>query len=189
MPIKSKQPARQTKNKTKKAQVRQRSSSPVDERQEKSGDGQEIEDQSSDEEAPRLDMTNLLKALEDQSKQKLAKKQNKTFQEIEAVLQGALVERLNNLIQTQESELEGIVSDYFNFKAQTEDQKDELIKEIINQQQSFQTLLKMLEDNLDKYIKKVEGQSSSAIQQLSQLDRRNGQLYDFIAQHRRRSSP
>jgi hypothetical protein len=53
----------------------------------------------------RLDMKSLLRALENQSKQKLAKKQNQTFQEMESVLQGVLVDRLNNLVKTQESEL------------------------------------------------------------------------------------
>ncbi|KAA1132446.1 hypothetical protein PGTUg99_009917 [Puccinia graminis f. sp. tritici] len=116
-------------------------------------------------------MKSLLKALENQSKQKLAKKQNKTFQEIESVLQGVLVDRLNNLVKTQESELERMVSDYFTFKTRIEEQKNGFINEIIQQQQSFEAILKKLENNMETYIKKVEGQSSSTIQQISQLDR------------------
>jgi hypothetical protein len=49
-------------------------------------------------------MKNLLKTLENQSKQKLAKKQNKIFQEIESA-QRVLVDRLDEIIQSQESEL------------------------------------------------------------------------------------
>jgi hypothetical protein len=104
-----------------------------------------------------------------------------------------------------------MVSDYFAFKARIEEQKDGLINQIIQQQQSFQVrehdspkpsfrmsipvlltqhycainiltinplcflkqaVLKKLEDNMETYIKKVEGQSNSTIEKISQLDRR-----------------
>ncbi|KAA1132445.1 hypothetical protein PGTUg99_009902 [Puccinia graminis f. sp. tritici] len=55
MPPKSKQSSRQTKSKPK-AQARQRTPSPLNESHESSGDDQEMEDQSSDEEAPRSNL-------------------------------------------------------------------------------------------------------------------------------------
>jgi len=130
-----------------------------------------MEDPSSDEEAPRLNMKNLLKSLENQSKQKLAKKQTKTFQEIHALLQDVFVARLNSIVQSQESELEGMVSGYFTFKAQIEGQKEKLIDEIVKQQQSLQNALKVLEDNLEEHIENIEGKLGSTMQQISQLDR------------------
>ncbi|KAH9474093.1 hypothetical protein MJO28_000064 [Puccinia striiformis f. sp. tritici] len=184
MPPKSKQPARQTmkNNKVKtKARVHKRTSSPIDPSPENSGDDQESQDQSSEEETPRLDMKNLLKALENQSKQKSVKKQNLIFQEIESVLQEGLVNRLDNLIQAQETELEAIVSDYFTSKTQIEDQKDKVIIEIIKQQQSMQSVLKQLEDNLSKYIEEAEGKTSSTVQRIAQLDRqRKKKAHEYL---------
>jgi len=118
-----------------------------------------------------LNMKNLLKSLENQSKQKLAKKQTKTFQEIHALLQDVFVARLNSIVQSQESELEGMVSGYFTFKAQIEGQKKKLMDEIVKQQQSLQNALKVLEDNLEEHIENIEGKLGSTMQQISQLDR------------------
>ncbi|KNZ63979.1 uncharacterized protein VP01_107g8 [Puccinia sorghi] len=195
MPPKSRRPPRPTKSNKTKGHLLPRSSSPIDQSPDTSVDDQDMEDLSSDEEAPRLDphppfalhsldidlkdqewsstlnMKNLLKSLENQSKQNLAKKQTKTFQEIQALLQDVLVARLNTIIQSQESELEGMVSGYFTFKVQIEGQKEKLIDEIIKQQQSLQNALKVLEDNLEEHIENVEGKLGSTMQLISQLDR------------------
>ncbi|PLW14528.1 hypothetical protein PCANC_12974 [Puccinia coronata f. sp. avenae] len=175
MPLRSKQPSRKTKsssNKTK-ARLHQKSSSPIEQTPDPSAGEQqeeEEEDQSSDEEAPRLNMKNLLKTLENQSKQKLAKKQNKIFQEIESA-QRVLVDRLDEIIQSQESELEEMVSGFLTAKAQIEEQKENLTMDIISQQQCLQSVLESLEDNMEEHLEKVHEELDSTIQQISQLDR------------------
>lgn len=92
------------------------------------------------------------------------------------------MDRLLELVESQESEFEDKVSAYFKSKAQMEDQRDQLVQEIIKQQESFKDLLIQLENSLEGRIEHFRAQSNLTIEQISEIDQqRKQQVYDHLS--------
>lgn len=180
--MRSKQSSRSIKSKSRFNQRDRSISIDPDHLKDEHGDeSEEIQEASSSTDSPSLNVENLLKSLENQSKQNLIKRQNKTYQEIEN-LSKKWMDRLLELVESQESEFEDKVSAYFKSKAQMEDQRDQLVQEIIKQQESFKDLLIQLENSLEGRIEHFRAQSNLTIEQISEIDQqRKQQVYDHLS--------